>query len=1465
MRLGIRNRRLTLFLILIGFALISVSPGTQPAIAQESTPTETPLAPLPLPSLTLTEIPSSTPMTTPSATATASPSETPTETLIPVPSDTAAVVPSAEVTDEPTPIEVTATATNIPTAETTDEPLPTEETITATPTITEIASPMPTLPPEPPLALLVGDTLDTGISDFWTLGAGWSLVASEAGQALQVANSHEPVTSGTNTLFDQVAQLRFRTKATAGATFRLAARASAVGSYDITIDPDGQIVLYRAGAVVQGTLVNLSPDTWHMVRLSAIGSAIRVVLDDVEVMAWTDTAPLPPGQIMFNTVFSPLPEGAGPAQNTLLVDDLFVWIPANEQPVTTPTATTILEPTLTATPTAEMTVTPTPTALPLEPSLELIFTDNFDMGETVLWTLTGAAGFVPSEGGQALQIETGGKVTFVNPNVNEAAVAARVQVQTGVIRLSLRESAAGRYTATLNADGTVSLYRNNALWGVNSIAPLLPDSWHTLRLSALEGTVRVAVDEVEVIAVQDATPLPMGTVSFEADGRALVDDFGLWIVIVTGPTPTPAASLPPSSMLSPVAPAAPDQQGLNLIFHEGFQRGGGRYYRTFLGPKWPVIEHETNYSLQISGEPSHMPTQLSMVSYLNVAVQAEFLFTQGVARIGVRHSPSGSYAALLRANGVVELYRSGQLISSTSVLPNESGHWRTLQVSAIENTVRVLVDGELAINFVDNVPLSRGTIHIAAENLNNSLMHIDDINVWTAPSPEQSQSAGYIVGESGGLLASVLSGQNLETNEVVTVDVGNQYGGSIRLFSYYEDLSPFYPVGTNVIEFPTLPAQVYQALNPKWAPANGRRIAFQCSLGVDDIDGNSLCLFDIDTNILTDITPGEWLGVASDFSWSPDGQWMVIYATGLSHPYGLSIYNPYTQSPPTHILNGYFDKPFWHTDDYIYFRDGSEIKRFYYGGGIVETVVADGVCGIGEFTLVSNTIAYRSCWADQFGGWHYNQVNSQPVSGGTPVILLGGVANPDINISSFDYLTQEYPRALTYVSDDYVSYPQVRLLQQDGTPSDISLASVSEPYAFVVNVNTQVLYKIAPPTPTPIPTPDCAAYSPARSQIEAQLATYRVFVLDICEEAVPDHPEIHWYWTDEELEGLLLGVQNTAHALNLFSTVYSTDVEAFTNVLLFDPATDKIEFEQLNNYGEACETTKRSPADIATGEARATINCGGNNIFTQYTAAHELGHVFLHQTAFDTSIPGATVTPCPLSSGGVGFIGCMDDPNLADSSLGNAAKALRGSDSETQFVFGLITRWMLPGDVQTRIDNFDPNGDYEVSQADFPPTICADGSTPAPECPADAPLRFAQITDWERGETGWDIVIAVDASDKFGACDNSGRDYVITPFQQNPCVIYEWVLENSDAIDAGDVKTLKLVEQEEAGADMFLNWVYRTVEGAASQAYGNNEALDQQPTGRLFPDCDLVPSGHGDDRFCWMRENLRLFFIYYGW
>ncbi|MBK9122430.1 MAG: hypothetical protein IPM16_04815 [Chloroflexi bacterium] len=378
--------------------------------------------------------------------------------------------------------------------------------------------------------------------------------------------------------------------------------------------------------------------------------------------------------------------------------------------------------------------------------------------------------------------------------------------------------------------------------------------------------------------------------------------------------------------------------------------------------------------------------------------------------------------------------------------------------------------------------------------------------------------------------------------------------------------------------------------------------------------------------------------------------------------------------------------------------------------------------------------------------------------------------------------------------------------------------------------------------------------------IESYLASYGVNIIDASNTNL---------WSFAELEAILRGVLTSANAFCLLSNElelgHVTPQQAFQGVL-FLAETNRLHFSRTTIANPtSCRTDKLIPT--GSDPRFAEIACGDEFQLSEHTITHELGHVFLYRSTFATPANGTSTLPCPLSSG-VGFIGCLDDPNFANSDpTSNSARALRGANSQTQFVFGFITRRLLPDFVQRQINNLDPAGQHNISAANFPLSICADGTKPSlgSLCPPESPLRYVEISDWERGVTGWDMPISVTAPDRFGACDDASGAYVVTAFQQNPCVIYEWVLEHPAAINVGDVGLKKSTEQEETGADMFLNWVYRTVEGASSSAFSDNTSNDQLPTGRVFMDCSIVPVGHGDDRFCWMQENLRMFFQYYDW
>jgi hypothetical protein len=241
------------------------------------------------------------------------PTEVVTEIPMDIPTSTPTVTPTSEATIEATP-ETTAEVTNevSATEEATEEVTPTAEgMVEVTPTATTDA-----LPAIPPLSRLVNDDFNSGSLANWMNVAGWTLVPSESGQALQTTYSEAPVVSIYNNIFDGAVIGRFQVSTGAA---RLNMRESGAGSYTVTLAGDGQINLYRAGTLVQSALVSASlPDQWRELRLVAVGGGLRVSVDGVEIIAYLDAAPLPPGTVSF---------GIGQSGSVVWADDLQIWVP----------------------------------------------------------------------------------------------------------------------------------------------------------------------------------------------------------------------------------------------------------------------------------------------------------------------------------------------------------------------------------------------------------------------------------------------------------------------------------------------------------------------------------------------------------------------------------------------------------------------------------------------------------------------------------------------------------------------------------------------------------------------------------------------------------------------------------------------------------------------------------------------------------------------------------------------------------------------------------------------------------------------------------------------------------------------------------------------------------------------------------------------------------------------------------
>lgn len=217
-----------------------------------------------------------------------------------------------------------------------------------------------------------------------------------------------------------------------------------------------------------------------------------------------------------------------------------------------------------APPTDAPTSIPTPVpAIPPEPQMQLLVNESLDNGDLSPWALGAGWSLQPSAGGFALQVVNSSELArFIKLPFFNVAAQARFYLNNGSAQLHLRHSPVGSYTAVLDSSGAVQLLRVGQPLAITVAPPAAPDAWRTLRLSAIDGVLRVAVDGVEVITIRDDAPLPPGEVAISAllpqnEGQVQVDDFAVWIPQTEYgmyPAPTPVAPIPPTADVEPATP-----------------------------------------------------------------------------------------------------------------------------------------------------------------------------------------------------------------------------------------------------------------------------------------------------------------------------------------------------------------------------------------------------------------------------------------------------------------------------------------------------------------------------------------------------------------------------------------------------------------------------------------------------------------------------------------------------------------------------------------------------------------------------------------------------------------------------------------------------------------------------------------------------------------------------------------------
>jgi hypothetical protein len=479
------------------------------------------------------------------------PSEEPTT---PSAVETEEVVPT-EVVTEPAATPVVTEPVGVSTdeaAETATEASTDAVTSTdAAPESTDIATEEAT-PVEP------ADDFQQG-SDFeWILSPGWSSITDGDNGYLSALTPGEIATVPTLNWEHLLISARVRVEPgnLAGVTFR--------SGYAARIDAQGSVWLYKDTTLLAEALstVTPSPDAvWRTLGIQALGSTITIAVDDVVVITYDDPEALGAGSIVLST-------GADNTGEVAFDDVSLTELDAPVEATAEATVEATLEATAEATPDAES-------------AANIVLSADFE-GELVGWLIGGDAGVVAeSETNKALLMNSGSSLIPANPlYMEDLTIEARISLMAGDgstdgIGITFRDEAGRHYLLTV-APTLVELYRvGTALPAAESTAEAAPeataepvsydltpvllgsldpalaaDTWYSLSVSAMGGSLNVSIDGASILSYEDETALVGGSLGFSAAASLLIDD-----IVVTDYTVLDAIATPTPLSLAEVAAA----------------------------------------------------------------------------------------------------------------------------------------------------------------------------------------------------------------------------------------------------------------------------------------------------------------------------------------------------------------------------------------------------------------------------------------------------------------------------------------------------------------------------------------------------------------------------------------------------------------------------------------------------------------------------------------------------------------------------------------------------------------------------------------------------------------------------------------------------------------------------------------------------------------------------------------------
>jgi hypothetical protein len=547
-----------------------------------------------------------------------------------------------------------------------------------------------------------------------------------------------------------------------------------------------------------------------------------------------------------------------------------------------------------------------PTAtLPAEPQWVTTFSADFETTDLSAWQLGAGWGFHPIATGQVLRVyHSTDPLTLQTGDYFDVAAAAQFVVDYGTAHLSVRQSAVGNYTATLDAAGAVSLYRAEQLVATGQATASSLDQWRTVRVSAVGGSVRVSVDGLPILAYHDPEPLPAGRVAFAAQfaplpadygtpyppvNTLLVDNFQLFLPgdgLLPTPTPTSSATTTATASATATATLTATASATSTAvwvdqFTDDFETLQRRDWLT--APFSWVLRYAGSSTLALlDGAPLTLPTSPTA----NVRFQARFYGEVGAWRVGLQETAEWAGYAVVFKQGQVELYRAATLVQSVQI-PLFFNQWHHLQVTLLEGQIEVWLNGQVQLSWLDPAPLPAGATVLAGlwdsaspryfvddvrvQRLDNDLpaeMGPAALSVMTAPLAPQTLHSEPACEQFGEMTKLFFAERLPENDQIYQVKSMNEDGTCI---------TPITPPEYSIWNFAIAP--------------NGEQIAF-----IGQRDGaTGLYVMRIDGTDLHFILNTPVIGSDQGLDWSPDSQQIAFIAPSspaqnLGNHYPRSLY-----------------------------------------------------------------------------------------------------------------------------------------------------------------------------------------------------------------------------------------------------------------------------------------------------------------------------------------------------------------------------------------------------------------------------------------------------------------------------------------------------------------------------------------------------------------------------------------------